>query len=317
MKNPILPVNSIMENKGSAEKEISALIVNYNAKEYVLRTLESVHRNMSGLDYEIIVADNASDDGSVESIKERYPEVRLIAFNYNAGYAKANNYLAKHASGRYLLFLNNDTFILKGSVEKLIEIKKRDLEYGIVAPLILNPDGSYQQSFGKDLNIFSELFLKLFAENWYCLYLKLKKEKMNRNVDWVSGACFLIERSLYEKVKGFDENFFLYVEDADLGRRIRQLGYKIHFSSESRIIHSRGISVSKYPQHILPIAKRSQLFYYSKHNSRLALGVLRIYLFLRFKLKLLIFYLKGDSKGCEVCREVIQVIREFSCEHYS
>jgi len=303
--------------KGKEVKELSIIIVNYNTKAPLSKTLEAIHKNLKDLDYEIVVVDNASSDGSAESIKKYYPSVKLIALDYNAGFAKGNNEGARHASGRYLLILNHDTYAPKGSVEKLITIKKSFPEYGIVAPLIFNPDKSLQLSWGKDLHIFSELFLKYFLEKLFRIHFKLKKGEVSRNVDWASGACFLIERELYERIGGFDENFFIYIEDADLGRRIRRLGYQIHLTSEVDIIHYLGQSTSKYPRRSLLEAKKSQLYYYCKHNSKVALRILRFYLLIRFFFKRLIYYFKGDSEECETCEKVLSVIREFNCEDYS
>lgn len=298
-------------------KKLSIIIVNYNNKDPLLNTLEAIHKNLKGLDYEVIVVDNASTDGSVESLKQNYPSVKLVALDYNVGFAKANNEGAKHASGQYLLILNHDTYVPEGAAEKLVELKKSYPEYGVVAPLIFNPDNSLQLSWGKDLHFFSEIFLKYFSEKWYRLQFKLKKGEVSRNVDWVSGACFLIEREFYERIGGFDENFFIYIEDADLGKRIRRLGYQIHLTSKAEIIHYLGQSTSKYPRRSLLEAKKSQLYYYCKHNSKLALRILKFYLFIRFHVKRLIYYLRSDSEKCETCEKVVSAIREFSCEDYS
>ena len=310
--------NSIRENLNQKRlKELSVIVVNYNGRAYLLRTLESIFKNLTGLDYEVVVVDNGSSDGSVESVKKAFPSVKLIALPHNTGFARGNNEGVRHSCGRYLLILNNDTYLPKGTVEKLLSAKKSSPDCAIVAPLVFNPDNSLQFSWGKDLNLCSEVFMKLFAEKWCRLLFKLKRGRLGRNVDWVSGACFLIDRDLYQKVQGFDENFFMYKEDADLGKRLRQLGYRICLNSEARVIHYLRQSTSQYSEHIIKETKRSQLYYYYKHNSRLVGRLLKIYLISRFSLKRFFYRLKKDHKNRRICEEVQQVIREFSGEDYS
>jgi GT2 family glycosyltransferase len=296
-------------------RELSVIIVNHNSLSCMVKTLSSLSRNLYPLDHEVIVVDNASSDGSVEIIRREFPSVKLIALPENVGFAKANNQGAKQASGHFLLLLNSDTSVPAGTVEKLIEIKKSHPDIGIVAPLVFYPDESLQISWGKDLHLISEVFLKYFAKKWYGWQFKRKKGKMNRNVDWVSGACFLIELRLYKQVRGFDEKFFLYIEDADLGRRIRQLGHKIHLTSEARIIHYKGEAVSKYPGRFLHEAKKSQMYYYGKHNGRFSAALLRSYLLLRFHIKHFFSRWQGNLQNQEIYANVISTIKEIHFEN--
>ena len=314
----VLKGGSNIENSSHKKyKELSVIIVNYNGKAYLLRTLESIFKNLTGLDYEVVVVDNNSTDGSVESVKQAYPSVKLVALPHNTGFSRGNNEGARQASGRYLLILNNDTYLPKGTVEKLLSAKKRFPDCAMVAPLVFNPDNSLQFSWGKDLNLCSEIFMKLFAERWYRLLFKLKRGRLSRNVDWVSGACFLIDRDLYQRVQGFDENFFMYKEDADLGKRLRQLGYKICLNSEARVIHYLRQSTSQYSERMLKETKRSQLYYYHKHNSRFVFRVLKTYLFFRFSVKRFYYRLKKDHRKRRIWEEVQQIVREFDGEDYS
>jgi GT2 family glycosyltransferase len=298
-------------------KDLSVIIVNHNRQSFLIQTLSSVSRSLSSLNHEVIVVDNASSDGSLAAVKQDFPSVKRIALSQNVGFARANNAGVRQSSGKYLFLLNNDTFVPRDAIQKLLELKKEHPEFGIVAPIVLHPDKKLQLSWGRDLHLFSEVFLKYFANRWYAWQFKRKGGKISRNVDWVSGACFLIERKLYEKIGGFDENFFLYVEDADLCRRIRLLGYTIHLTSEAWIIHYQGQSVSQYPGRFLHEAKRSQLYYYFKHNGRYSAEVLRFYLLVRFSLKLFICRLQRDRQKQEVCSEVLSTIKEFRYEDFT
>lgn len=291
--------------------DVSIIVVNYNNRTYLLRTLESLFRDSRVSKYEMIVVDNASDDDSVEVLLRDFPSVKTIVLPENSGYARANNRGAEKASGSTLLFLNNDTDIPVGAIGKLLDIKNNHPDFGIVAPLVHNPDGSLQLSWGRDLHLHTEFFLKFVSEKWHRWRYKRKKGRMSRDVEWVSGACFMIDRGLYQQVEGFDEKFFLYVEDADLGKRVRHLGFKIHLTSEVRIIHHLGQSVAKMQGRALLEAKRSQLYYYSKHNGRCSLAVLKRYLLLRFGLKR---WLSRDNKTKDVCAQIMDMIREFRIE---
>jgi len=305
------------QNKGNDLKDLSVIIVNHNNRSDLLQTLNSLPKSLNSLDHEIVVVDNASSDGSLEAVKLDFPLVKRIALSQNIGFARANNVGVNQTSGKYLFLLNNDTYVPRGAIQKLLELKKKHPEFGIVAPVVLHPDKTPQLSWGKDLHLFSEVFMKYFANGWYAWRFKRKKGKVSQNVDWVSGACFLVERKLFEQIGGFDENFFLYVEDADLCRRIRQLGYTIHLTSEAWIIHYQGQSVSQYPGRFLHQAKRSQLYYYSKHNGRWSAALLRFYLLFRFSIKFIIGGLLRDPQKQRIYAEVLSTIKEFRYEDFT
>lgn len=294
--------------------DLSVLIVNHNAKVHLMRTLGSVVGRIKGLSHEVIVVDNASTDGSVSMVKRSYPSVKIILMDHNAGFAKANNLGAKQASGRYFLVLNSDTEVPEGTAEKLVDVKEKHPDWGVVAPIIHDPDGSFQLSWGRDIHLHTEFFLKFMAGKWYRWRHRRKKGSPGGKVDWVSGACFLIESSLYRKVGGFDEKFFLYLEDADLGKRVRQAGYDIRLIPEACIIHHSGRSVAGMPGSALLEAKRSQLYYYCKHNSRMSSAVLRFYLLGRFGWKKWMSGLKGNTGDQELNSRILAAIKEFRCE---
>ncbi len=293
---------------------LSVILVNYNTRDHTLECLKSLQMNLKDLEHEIIVVDNASEDDSVTAIKQSHPDVKVLALAENAGYARANNIAAAKASGRLLLILNCDTVVPAGTVEHLLAVKQRHTSYAIVAPLILNEDSTFQLSFGKDLNLVSEFFLKFIYPFWYRTVFKLKRGRISRTVDWVSGACFLIERSLYQRLGGFDENFFIYIEDADLCRRVRQQNLQIYYTAEAHITHFLGGSTTRFPSQVLPHAKTSQLYYYCEHLSRFSRSLLSHYLKLRFGLKIFLSRFKRDKTSLILYKKTLQAIKEFSCE---
>lgn len=301
-------------NESAPSIPLSIILVNYNTKDHSLECLKSLRMNLKDLEYEIIVADNASEDGSVAAIKQSYPDVKVLSLTENAGYARANNLAAAEASGSHLLILNCDTVVPAGAVELLLAVKKKQPGYAIVAPLILNEDSTFQLSFGKDLTLISEFFLKFIYPRWYRTLFKLKRGRISRTVDWVSGACFLIDRTLYQDLGGFDENFFIYIEDADLCRRVRRQNLQVYYTTEAHITHFLGGSTNRYPSQVLPHAKRSQLYYYCKHLSPFSRSLLSLYLKSRFGLKIILSRIKRDRSSLELYKNTLQTIKEFSCE---
>ena len=301
-------------NEAAPSIPLSIILVNYNTRDHTLACLESIQANLHGLEHEIIVVDNASEDESIPAIKQNFPETKTLALVENIGYARANNLAAAAASGRYLLILNCDTQVPPGTAEHLITVKEQRTDCGIVAPLLLHEDSTFQLSFGKDLGLASEFFLKFISPRWYRILFNLKRGRISRTVDWVSGACFLIESSLFHRLGGFDENFFIYIEDADLCRRVRLQKLQVYYTTAVHITHYLGGSTSRYPSLVLPHAKRSQLYYYCKYHSRLSLSFLSIYQKLRFRTKIALSRLKQDKTSRAIYEKTLQAIEEFSCE---
>lgn len=289
--------------------KLSIVIVNYNSGNYLLQTVESIHENIREIEYEIIVIDNNSNDDSIKKLLKCFPDTILIQKDFNSGFAIANNEAVKKSSGEYILILNNDTFIEKYSVEALLKVMKENPSYGIVAPLLLYGDGTPQRSYGKDLTLFSEFILKYFADIIHRLRLKIKKNRFEKNVDWISGACLLIKKDLFESIGGFDENYFIYIEDADLGKKVREAGFKNHITSTSTIVHFKGKSTSPNFGRILPEIKKSQLYYYKKHNGWFSFTFLRSYLGFKFIFKKYFYSILGKSENSKQAGSVLKEIK--------
>ncbi len=275
--------------------ELSIIIVNFNSGNYLSGTISSIYKNRPKISFEIIVVDNNSNDDSLANAKKDHREIIIIELSENFGFAKANNIGVKKSKGKYILVLNNDTEILNGSIDSLISLLDSDSKYGIVAPLILFGDNTPQLSFGRDPEIISEFITKYFSKIFFKIQVKFLQDKFAKNVDWISGACFLIRRELYNSLGGFDEKFFLYYEDCDFGRRVRDAGYLNRISSDSRIIHHLGKSRRPPYYELLLAVKKGHLYYYRKHNTRFSFIVLKTYLTLKFNFKRIYSYLRTDK----------------------
>ncbi|MGD8307611.1 MAG: glycosyltransferase, partial [Ignavibacteria bacterium] len=202
---------------------------------------------------EIFIVDNASDDGSVELIKEKFPDIKLIVNSVNVGFGRANNQAMKLASGKYIMLINPDTIVSENTIDKMKGFFEKNPETGLAGCKILNPDGSLQlacrrsfpgpwTSFCKVTGL-SSLFpnSKIFA-SYNLTYLD---ENESYEVDALSGSFMMMKKEVYEKVGGFDEDFFMYGEDLDLSYRIKKAGYKVYYVHETQIIHYKGESTNR------------------------------------------------------------------------
>jgi GT2 family glycosyltransferase len=246
---------------------------------------------------EIIVVDNNSQDGSRELVKNQFPRVKLIQSRENLGFGKANNLGIFESSAEFILLLNVDATLNADALDVLLLEMKKNSRIGGLGPALQSGPASYQVSFGNRVDFFSELVQKGF----YNLYYKnrLKAELRKREVGWLSAACLLIRKKALEEAGCFDENFFLYFEDIDLCYRIRSRGWKLLLLPQARVTHIGGTSTSAAKGFSRYQYRKSQLYFYRKHNSRASYNLLRVYLWLNFSL--LFFSLQrkktGDSVG--------------------
>lgn len=233
--------------------DLSIIIVNYNVKEFLQNLIHSIEKASLNLSKEIIIVDNASDDGSVDFIKEKFPQVKLLANQKNLGFGKANNIGSKHAIGKYILFINPDAIVAEDTFEKMIQFFEKNPDAGLAGCKILNPDGTLQlacrrsfpgpwTSFTKVTGL-STLFpnSKIFAR-YNLTYLD---ENKTYEVDAISGSFMMMRKEVFEKVGGFDEQFFMYGEDLDLCYRIQKTGVKVFYIHSTQIIHYKGESTRR------------------------------------------------------------------------
>ncbi|MGE5363141.1 MAG: glycosyltransferase [Bacteroidota bacterium] len=232
---------------------LSIIIVNYNVKEFLQNLLRSIEKSSDNVPMEIIVVDNASDDGSVELLREKFPYVHLIANKENLGFGAANNLALSIAKGRYLLLLNPDTIVQENTFSTLISFFENTPEAGMAGCKVLNSDGTLQlacrrgfpgpwTSFCKVSGL-SKLFpqSRLFAR-YNLTYLD---ENKTYEVDAISGAFMFMRREVYEKIGGFDQQFFMYGEDLDLCYRTQKAGFKVFYVHSTQIIHYKGESTKR------------------------------------------------------------------------
>jgi hypothetical protein len=254
--------------------KISVVIVSWNTKNYLDKCLHSLKGKAgAGFDLEVIVIDNNSNDKSATMVKENYPDIKLIENETNLGFARANNIGIEKASGKYILLLNPDTEIFENSIEKMVEVLRKDNAVGAVGPKILNSDGTIQYECARNFpTVLSEFFVtstiyKRFPANKFAgrYLITYWNHEDSRDVACISGACMLIRKRCFDSIGLLDESFFMYAEDTDFCYRLNKKGYSIRYVAESEIIHHWGKSSEQAPVNMSRESKESIFKFFRKH----------------------------------------------------
>ena len=234
-----------MELQG--KMKVSIVIVNWNVRDFLRKCLTAIYKSITDLDFEIFVVDNNSSDGSGEMVRKEFLAVRLIENRNNMGFARANNMAIKEAGGDYILLLNPDTEVMEKSVNKMVSFMDAHREIGILAPKLLYPDGTRQESIVPPFS-FSSYFL-----NEYFPFSKrafmMHKIYSTQAVENPTGACLMVRKNVFEKIGLFDESFFVSWEDVDFCRRAGKGGIKILFFPEAEIVHHKSQCSKNNPHH--------------------------------------------------------------------
>ena len=244
-----------MISKGSFGEKINSIkiiltiiIVNWNNKNLLRDCLRSIYNIQSHYNYEIIVIDNNSEDGSAELIKNEFPNVVLIENDKNLGFAKANNQAIKIAKAKYTLLLNNDTIVTQTDCfDRMFWFMEENPRVGVLGCKLLFPDGTLQ-SLGERFPSVWEIFKSqvLFLKTWKRLMKKNKQEKNNfKRVDYISGACLLTRKEIFNKVGLLREDYFMYGEDAEFCYRVHKAGWEIGVLTNATITHLHSKSTEK------------------------------------------------------------------------
>jgi GT2 family glycosyltransferase len=271
--------------------ELSVILVNYNDLTHLKECLSSLLDTVEDIPFEVIVIDNESTDGSPEWIRENAPRVRLTVNTENIGFAKANNQGIRESRGEYILFLNTDTILQPQAIAILLEKLRSDRKIGAVGPALLCSEKTFQVSFGQKVSFLGEIFQKMVLNPYY--KFRLRRGVKKRQVGWLSAACLLTRKDILEEVGLFDEKFFLYFEDIDLCIRIGKNGYVLGYLPQARVYHLGGASTEGLKLFSRYSYRKSQLYYYQKHNSKASLMLLRTYLRINFNLLILWGYIRG------------------------
>jgi GT2 family glycosyltransferase len=265
--------------------KLSIIIVNYKVKERLFACLKSIYESKPKTEFEIIVVDNDQKTQIKNELLRIFSKVKYIKSSKNIGYGGGNNLGAKYAKGEYLFFINPDTLLFKNTVNALYEFLDVNPKAGIVAPLLVDKEDKPFNLQGtgiltpvKALIVLSFLN-KLFPNNPVSkkFWLKDWNHQTLREVEGCPGTALMIRRDLFNQVGGFDENFFLYFEEDDLSKRVREKGYKIYITPESKIFHEVGASTKQF-KNIKNIFSQSRFKYFRKNYGVLKALLVEIFL---------------------------------------
>lgn len=260
---------------------LSIIVVNYNGRGHLEGLLESLARHPPSTSHEVVVVDNASTDGSAALVSAA-PGVRLIQLRENVGFSAGNNAGIRATAGELVLLLNSDTLLAPGVLDVLIERLEAYPSAAVAGPRLVDANGDPELSFGRMISPLTEVSQKaivsLYARGFGPVSRWVERATSTEQlVDWVSGACLLVRRSVAVQVGLLDERFFLYTEDVDFCASVRAAGWQVLFTPRSAVVHLRGRSRATAPRATNAAYRHSQLAFYAKHHPRY-LPLLRAYL---------------------------------------
>jgi N-acetylglucosaminyl-diphospho-decaprenol L-rhamnosyltransferase len=256
--------------------EVSIVIVSYNGRDYLRRCLRSLLEHTRGLEYEVVVVDNASQDGSADMVDAEFPSVLLLRRPSNAGLSTALNEGIRLGGGEMTVLLNPDVELRDNPFPAMARYLRDHPQVGILGPRILDDDGSLQLSCRR-FPTFSVVFFnryslltRLFPRNPFSTrYLMTDLDhRGTAEVDWLSLACWMAPRRLFDEVGFLDEGYFLYNEDVDFCQRVHRAGRKVGYFPEVSVVHRIGGSTSSLPSRSVIERHRSMWRYYRKYMRR-------------------------------------------------
>lgn len=297
---------------------VSALIVNYKSVSHCERCIHSLLQQR-GVHLEIIVVDNASGDGSVTRLQIAFPtQVKLIASDENLGFGRANNLAFKYAQGEYLLIINPDVqFVGDNNLAQMICGFNQQTNIGVLGPDIIEPRRNN----------------RVLPKKTYPLQHKIKADfsDLTGQYAWILGACMLFPRHVYEAVGGFDEDFFLYGEDADICLRIRQAGFAVHWFPDVKVEHWAGASEANAAEYAMRMRKKRGMYQFClKHYPYKKMQPILLNTLRRCRLNLAILNVRRKYKFANNLNEidariarnqaeidvVLQILEENNCDYF-
>ena len=263
--------------------ELSIIIVNWNSVSYLRKCIESVFANTRGIDFEVIVVDNASYDGCGEMLATNFPAVKFIQSAHNLGFAGANNLGFSHSSGDNLLFLNPDTEILGSALDVMLAALAAIPNAGAVGCKLLNPDLTVQtsciQRFPTVLNqlLDTDYLIRRFPQvSMFGVRPLYFYRGTPEPVEVISGACIMTKRHVFDAVHKFNTEYFMYAEDLDLCFKIRKAGFRSYYVGEASVIHFGGTSTAKVTHFNDVVKRESVAMFLQKHSSKPASSLYRL-----------------------------------------
>ena len=263
--------------------DLSIIIINYKTKAVTAACLASISKSKDKLNKEVIVVDNGSADGSIDYLKKRFSGVKVYDSGTNLGFAGGNNFGFRRSSGKYVWLLNSDTILKSNTIDTLMKMAVKQ-NSAIASCRLLNPDGSIQPQGGYLPALWRLKAWMLFIDDLPLISSFFPAYHVNRNSyfkkdqhpGWLAGTALLIRRDVYQKLKGLDDQIFMYGEDVEFCLRAKKLGFKVEYFSRPALTHlgqasgsSRGAILGEY---------KGLKYIYQKHFARWQYVRLRVLL---------------------------------------
>jgi hypothetical protein len=294
--------------------KLSVVIICWNDLKVIADCLRSIFAGTHTVDFEVIISDNGSTDGSLEFIRQHYPTVRVVENRANLGFAKGNNAGIAASRGEYVLILNPDTIIHDGALDRWIDFADRHPEAGAFGCRVLNPDGSFQNParpfpttwrdgiaalYLRPLAYLSDAFISDTYTGW--------KGDTERPIDWQSGCCVMFRGELLKRLGGFDEQFFYHFEEVDLCRRVWKAGHPILYTPEVTITHLGGQSVGRFPIRFALEKQRNRYRFFYKYYGRRGVRRCRYVLLTWLRVRQVGYGLKRMVKQTEALQKRLEM----------
>ena len=251
--------------------DLVIIIVNWNTKEFLLPCLRSIIGGEQRMDWEVIVVDNGSQDGSGEEVKKVFPSAHLIENEENFGFAKAVNQGLQNTSGKYALLLNPDTRVKHGAIEQLVSFIDAHSDVGVAGAQLLNSDGSKQNSIANFPSLATELLNKRLLRWFFPKKFPGKESSYSGpvEVDSVIGACMMVRRDAIKQVGLLDEDYFLFLEETDWCYRIKRAGWKVYHVPQAEVYHFQAKSAEAERKRARVEYFRSRYHFFKKNRGSL------------------------------------------------
>jgi GT2 family glycosyltransferase len=294
--------------------QVAVVVVSYNTRDDVLNCLASVIESSDPADTEVVAVDNASTDGSLEAVRQKYPQVMTIANPVNVGFGVACNQAIRATTAPFILLLNSDAAISPQSFQVLHDALTRNARCGAAGCRIVNSSGAEStntRNFLTPLNQAAEQSGLMSWTSWKYLRRNhlptLDRDEQDCSVDWIDGACLMVRRAALDEVGLFDEAFFMYSEDEDVCFRLRQHGWTVCYAASATARHQGAASTSQNSFDMLRQFYLSQMLFLAKHRShrsaRLYAAAMKTILFFKSRLH-------RDGKRRAVAREQLRALKE-------
>jgi GT2 family glycosyltransferase len=261
---------------------VSVIIVTYNTGKTILETLESLSTQSDDISTQIIVVDNQSTDETTQLIQGHYPAVNLVVSETNRGFGGGNNYGFQSSSGDFIALVNPDLRVHPSMLTMLVQYLKANPHVGVVGPQTIDADGEISVTAHADYSL-TAIALSYFglAQRFPGLFnqhdLKINHGTTQPQiVDWLQGSCLMMPREVYNTVGGFDEAFFLYVEDVDLCHRIRATGKQVVYYPQATATHLQGTSARNFPYFRVRGYHLSPLYFFRKRGQHMHVRLLKL-----------------------------------------